>query len=326
MTFIDKAQGISEHGRTEIEAWMQSVKQEDETGTSVTVRDYLAACYEDDAVTGSMLWNLMADKKALKRALLCEQGFVCCYCGRRLLNDHNTLIEHLMPKGGNNADKRRVFDYDNLMACCMGSTKHIIHLVRGNTESATSVAEEHGVTEEHIETLYIEDENYALVKREYDIENLQVGDRVLIIRRAETSAHYHCGPAKDDAILDVHPLQEDCAERFVYQLKSGQGAALVPLDEADEDVVESLQLLGLNNNPELNRERRAAIDKARILRDFILRSDSPRVLLMNQLAKYSFAHAQSLPYSASNEEFRRTPFWFVEQAVFTDRVLLSASS
>ncbi len=55
-------------------------------------------------------------RKELTEALLIEQGFICCYCNRRLQVDKVTL-EHLETQT-ENPDK--VLVYDNLMASCDG--------------------------------------------------------------------------------------------------------------------------------------------------------------------------------------------------------------
>lgn len=61
-------------------------------------------------------------KENLRRALLHEQGYLCCYCNRPLNNDHTTKIEHFRPK-----DRDRypalVFTYENLLASCDGGER-----------------------------------------------------------------------------------------------------------------------------------------------------------------------------------------------------------
>lgn len=57
-----------------------------------------------------------------KEALAREQGFICCYCGKRLLCDANTHIEHLYAKGSPLYEEMQL-DYEtNLLACCDGGT------------------------------------------------------------------------------------------------------------------------------------------------------------------------------------------------------------
>lgn len=57
--------------------------------------------------------------KGTKESLCMEQGFICCYCGRRIKCE-STQIEHLYPKGINEY-KEMQLDYEtNLLACCDG--------------------------------------------------------------------------------------------------------------------------------------------------------------------------------------------------------------
>ena len=64
-------------------------------------------------------------KKALyhtvKLSLAQEQGFICCYCGRRISGiSSDTQIEHLYAKGTSVYDEMQL-DYEtNLLACCDG--------------------------------------------------------------------------------------------------------------------------------------------------------------------------------------------------------------
>jgi uncharacterized protein (TIGR02646 family) len=57
---------------------------------------------------------------ALKRALVAEQGHLCCYCGRRLLpGDYH--IEHQVPRHGPMGDPALTFVYRNLFASCQAN-------------------------------------------------------------------------------------------------------------------------------------------------------------------------------------------------------------
>lgn len=63
------------------------------------------------------LYNLV------KLSLLQEQGFVCCYCGRRICLGGDTQIEHIFAKG-TPAYEEMQLDYEtNLVACCDGGKK-----------------------------------------------------------------------------------------------------------------------------------------------------------------------------------------------------------
>lgn len=58
--------------------------------------------------------------KKVKQALAKEQGFICCYCGRRISGCNDTQIEHIYAKGTDIYDEMQL-DYEtNLVACCDG--------------------------------------------------------------------------------------------------------------------------------------------------------------------------------------------------------------
>ncbi|MDR5782983.1 TIGR02646 family protein [Caballeronia sp. LZ065] len=71
-------------------------------------------------------------KQALHKALLAEQGWVCCYCGREVTLD-NSHIEHFRPQG---QFKVLQLSYGNLHASCLknmpaGLPRHCGH-AKGN--------------------------------------------------------------------------------------------------------------------------------------------------------------------------------------------------
>jgi len=54
------------------------------------------------------------DKQAVKTALMTEQGFLCCYCERRL-TDADSHIEHLRPQSMPGVDS---LDFNNMLCSC----------------------------------------------------------------------------------------------------------------------------------------------------------------------------------------------------------------
>lgn len=59
------------------------------------------------------------EKQGLHLGLLAEQGYVCCYCGRRVgMSDSH--IEHFRPQ---ELHKDLALDYQNLLASCIRETK-----------------------------------------------------------------------------------------------------------------------------------------------------------------------------------------------------------
>ncbi len=323
MIHIDKNQPISQKGRSFIQEWLDSKRDEDFNGNDRTYRQYLEALYEDTIKTGNMIWdNNMVTKKPLNRILLCEQGFVCCYCGRRIFIDHNTLLEHLAAKGVH-ANKNLIFNYDNLMACCYGSSKDIIHIVANSQETVDTIAAKYATSKDKIQELYVNDTNYAAVKKEYDIENLKIGDKILILERSGKEQQ-HCGHQKEDNPIAIDPLQIGCQDHFMYKRNEGEEVVLIPANQNDSIVQNVIEVLGLNKNKILNRDRKAAFDVALNLRNLILTRAVPdkQTLIQKQILSYSpnkkFAPSEDYP----DADYFRKAFWFVERAVFTGKIML----
>lgn len=74
-------------------------------------------------------------KKDLKEQLLLDQGYICCYCGKRIINNDLTTIEHIKPKGKNPSLS---LDYNNLLASCNGGRDD-----RHNTETSPIYCDAH---------------------------------------------------------------------------------------------------------------------------------------------------------------------------------------
>lgn len=53
-------------------------------------------------------------KKAVKKALMQEQGYLCCYCERRIVDD-DSHIEHFRPQSHEDVDP---LDFSNLLCSC----------------------------------------------------------------------------------------------------------------------------------------------------------------------------------------------------------------
>lgn len=56
-------------------------------------------------------------KKALRKRLLEDQGYICCYCGRRIQNDEHTKIEHIKCQKNHGT---LALDFNNMLASCDG--------------------------------------------------------------------------------------------------------------------------------------------------------------------------------------------------------------
>jgi len=56
-------------------------------------------------------------KNELKQSLLIEQGYICCYCGKRIEFDQYTILDHLACR---EEHRDRSLDYYNILASCDG--------------------------------------------------------------------------------------------------------------------------------------------------------------------------------------------------------------
>jgi len=64
--------------------------------------------------------NLDRDtKKAVKDALMDEQGYLCCYCERRLTTD-DSHIEHFKPQSDESVDP---LDFSNMLCSCQSNVR-----------------------------------------------------------------------------------------------------------------------------------------------------------------------------------------------------------
>lgn len=71
-------------------------------------------------------------KQSVKQALMAEQGYLCCYCERRLI-DNDSHIEHFKPQNDPQVDP---LDYANLLCSCQsriakGNPRHCGNLKNG---------------------------------------------------------------------------------------------------------------------------------------------------------------------------------------------------
>lgn len=58
--------------------------------------------------------------RAVKQALAQEQGYICCYCGRRITGKADSQIEHIFAKGTPTYEEMQLDYESNLLACCDG--------------------------------------------------------------------------------------------------------------------------------------------------------------------------------------------------------------
>lgn len=161
------------------------------------------------------------EKHALHEALLAEQGWVCCYCGRTVeLNDSH--IEHFRPQ------ERRTdlaLDYRNLHASCLRETSpglplHCGHAKGSNFDEARHISPlEPDCEARFIYTLdgRILPADAADVRATYMIDLLKLDVASLRNRRREV------GRVFDPAFLATATDDELRALRDVYRRRDGQG-------------------------------------------------------------------------------------------------------
>ena len=73
-------------------------------------------------------WNGYADKAGARAALCRQQGYLCCYCLRRISVKEarpdelrGTKIEHFKPREGKNAESAQELKWSNLFGACVGT-------------------------------------------------------------------------------------------------------------------------------------------------------------------------------------------------------------
>jgi len=214
-------------------------------------------------MTGTKMWNAKSIKKqelkSIKEALLENQGYICCYCGSKILNDHNTRIEHVNPKSKEEY-KQQTFDYGNLLASCQGGTKNIIHKVEEG-ETSESIAQSYDVSVEFLEEVYVTTENLEKITKDYDLDDLQIGDKILITPKA-AKQQQHCDNRKGSNEIEVTPLQEDCAEKFTYNKGKLNGS----IKATNQKAIDAIKILGLNDSKPLKLRRADIINKSMRIR------------------------------------------------------------
>ena len=238
----------------------------------------------DRDTTGDDLWDFFRDNAdeydALKTKLIEEQGYICCYCGKRIQNDNSTSIEHVKPKS---IYKQETLKFSNLLVSCNGSHKNQIHVIQ-LSETLLFVAEKYGVDQEYLEDVYVNVDNVKLFGKEYDLENLQIGDRIVVIPFIK--GEQHCDNKKGKKEIDISPLQKDCESKFSYDRLSGKIVKTI------ENKL-TLEVLGLNSNRLLNQLRKKKLDSADFLVEQLMEDfgDNPielidnRALLLNNLER-----------------------------------------
>ncbi len=212
-------------------------------------------------VTGDKMWAFFkdgnkAEYEELKKQLVEDQGYICCYCGQGIDSDEKTSIEHVEAKSKH---KELTFDFNNLLASCNGGTKNKIHIVKEG-ENLISIAQQYHVDIEHLLEIWVNVDEINLFRNRFDIEDLSVGDRIVIVPKVG-GKEQHCDHKKGSDPIAITPLQKDCEQHFYY-LPNGK----IIINEANKSTIETL---GLNNNPNINRRRRDTLEVAKTIENYL---------------------------------------------------------
>lgn len=212
---------------------------------------------DEEQVVAKQLQDLI--NKELDESLLREQGFICCYCGKRIPENKVFVREHFKDK----KDYRNsVFQYQNLLASCEGgkitsySIGQTVELLNGDKVVINSIADVVkvlnqkllGITKEIIE-------NYSKNKG----RTFGKGDKIYFPNPP------HCDTAKGDKINQiVNPtIHVGCENWFIYEEKENTEIEIKPhYGENKKLVDETIKVLELNAGAlKGNRHRLSAFQK-----------------------------------------------------------------
>lgn len=188
--------------------------------------EYLPAMIQKFIERNKDIWRQASGREGgitkIKKVLLNEQGFVCCYCGKRISKDKMT-IEHIETRKksieNNNIDK--IFDHNNLIASCV-STKHIV----SDKDTWISIANKYGINERELKNAN---------KRVHTLSENQL---INLPKKVKT-----CNDRRGDRELIIHPMIEDCDSYFKYHLT---GEVAVEAAKDQENTQYAIDILGLN--------------------------------------------------------------------------------
>lgn len=151
------------------------------------------------AIEGACFNDMPSEiKEELRASLIAEQGGICCYCGKRILPDYHSIIEHLLPKSLKQYQHLQL-EYSNLLCSCDGGES----------------------------------------------------DRTGKTKAQKKVFPPYCDSKKNNRIIKVTPLTEDCESYFLYD---EEGHIYGKTAEAEE----TIEILGLNCSTLVN-QRKAAI-------------------------------------------------------------------
>ena len=80
-------------------------------------------------------------KRALRKRLLEDQGYICCYCGCRIENDEHTIIEHIQCQ---DRYGELALNYKNMLVSCDGGENDRAQRVRPRHNSHCASKKDNG--------------------------------------------------------------------------------------------------------------------------------------------------------------------------------------
>ncbi|WP_299456903.1 hypothetical protein [uncultured Microscilla sp.] len=226
----------------------------------------------------------------LVKYLLEDQGHICCYCGQRIFDNHTTIVEHLLPK---DEDKypEKMYEYGNLLASCNGDQKQIVHVCEEG-DSWDTISQKYYVA---IETLYTI--NFGTLNPYTDV--LKAKDKVIVLMPSNPKK-LHCDAKKSNKEIAVHPKMGNCESYFVYD----HDGAIKPVDAANQDVVATIDILGLN----VEKLQKA---REKVINENVIGLDDFSVSELEQLKQHFYT---------KDEEGKFTPFCQVIVSILEDEI------
>lgn len=225
----------------------------------------------------------------LAEYLLEDQGHICCYCGQRIFDDHNTIVEHLLPK---DEDKypEKMYEYDNLLASCNGGQKNIIHVCHEG-DTWEMIAEKYCI---NVDALYV-----VNIDKKQRNQPFNKGERV-IVQQVAKPRKLHCDAKKNNKEIVIHPKMEDCESYFVYD----HDGAIKPVDATNQDVVATIDILGLN----VEKLQKA---REKVINENVIGLDDFSISELEQLKQHFYTR---------DEEGKFTPFCQVIVSILEDEI------
>jgi uncharacterized protein (TIGR02646 family) len=219
MRHIDKTNEKSLAAADVLHRWRDSY-------TNAKGEKFSEICKKEE-IKAETLWEYLTDKEALRKNLSKEQGGICCYCCRRIIE--KSIIEHFESKSDNKCEN--TYSYGNLLLSCNGDAAELKthNVVSGETWE--SIARNKNI------------EVNDLKKKNTDKKHRQLfpKDKINLPHAPNPE---HCDAIKGDKTTKIiNPTTDkECADKFIY---TSEGV-IKEADENDNLAKETISLLNLN--------------------------------------------------------------------------------